>query len=171
MGLSLDSHYCWISVTLGSGIVGFNCTCSLCCKKIEDVRNIFAPNHSLPTYSWEIEPDVNNREGCFSASERSKDRCFHLFSFSTERIFKVAIIVSFFFLISYIPTFLIHHQCFWPTYPVLRKLYYLQSVINPIIYSMTKTKFRRDAKSHVQMILKGKFGPTQRARALTVSGI
>ena len=25
LGLSLDIHYCWISVTLGPGIAGFNC--------------------------------------------------------------------------------------------------------------------------------------------------
>ena len=93
-------------------------------------------------------------------------------SFSTiERVFRVASAIFILFFVSYFTTFLMHHHCALPMVPIIRRFNYIPPVVNPLVYSLTKTKFRRDAQFHVKMILKGKFGARQRARARTVSGI
>jgi len=86
------------------------------------------------------------------------------------QIAKVAVLVFVAFLISVFPTLVLQHWTWIDLdyVPILRRSYYLNSVLNPIIYSMTKTKFRSEFVGLVAGLLHKKRG---RARSLTSRGI
>ena len=115
---------------------------------------------------------VGPRASCFSTkSTKTKRRASYQAvknHFSTNRYSYIFISITFFFAISYIPTVIIsalesRSRYFWinqsysalQIFLVLRRMYILNHIVNPVIYGYFDRSFRREVKKLVRKMLCG----------------
>ena len=63
-----------------------------------------------------------------------------------RRTFLIAVLITGFFIVSWFPVLAIQHWFLWWNVPIFRKIVFLNSVVNPVIYYKTNKDFRDQVK-------------------------